>query len=187
MWLLLLSILKSNTKDKDSLRQLLRVHLGRVEAWPAWLKVLLPVFVIAPSWWLASWPLTQWRILPDPASATRRMQQALLVATGSYLSWRYLMVGLLALYFVSSYVYFGRHSFWKHLDELAQQLLKPLRWLPSRIGRIDLLPLFGVAIILLFAHVVENGAPRRFDRAGKELPRRIEIPGLVDLYRRVSR
>lgn len=187
LWLLLLSILKSSANENDSLRQLLRAHLGRVELWPRWLKFLLPLLVLTPAWWLASWPLTFTAILPQTTAAGQRWLQALLVGAGSYLCWKYLLAGILALYFANSYIYFGRHPFWQHLTDLGQQVLRPLRFLPLRLGRIDFAPLVGIALVLLFAQFAEYGAPRRFDRAGKELPRWIEIPGLVDLYRQVSR
>jgi len=188
LWLLLLSIVKSKNTDADSLRQLLRAHLGRAETWPWWLKTLLPLLIITPAWWLASWPLTSTRLLPDPIFVMRRVEQSLLVGAGSYLCWKFFIVGLLALYFVSSYVHFGRHPFWQHLNEIGRQLLSPLRWLPLRISRLDFLPIVGIVLILLLAQVMEHGVrtPRRFDAKGVERPRVVDIPGLVDLYRRVS-
>ena len=188
LWLLLLSILKSSHANTDSLRQLLRAQLGLVETWPWWLKILLPLLALTPVWWLASWPLTSTALLPEPASLLQRLQQSALVGAGSYLCWKLLIVGLLVLYFVSSYVYFGRHPFWQHLNEIGRQLLTPLRRLPLRIGRMDFSPVIGIVLVILLAHVVEHGikTPRRFDRKGVEQPRLVEIPGLVDLYRRVS-
>jgi uncharacterized protein YggT (Ycf19 family) len=116
------------------------------------------------------------------------LQQSLLVGLGSYLGWKYFISGLLVLYFISSYVYFGRHPFWQHLNDIGRQLLTPLRRLPLRVGRIDFSPIIGVAIIFLLAHAIEHGVrtPRRFDTKGVERPRLVEIPGLVDLYRRAS-
>jgi uncharacterized protein YggT (Ycf19 family) len=188
LWLLLLSVLKSGNTNGDSLRQLLRAHLGRVETWPWWLKAGLPLLVLTPLWLLASWPLTATALLPEPGTITQRLGQSLMVGAGSYLCWKFFIAGLLALYFVSSYVFFGRHPFWQHLNEIGGQLLTPLRWLPLRISRVDFSPLVGIVLILLIAHAIEHGVrtPRRFDAKGKELPRRVEIPGLVDLYRRVS-
>ena len=188
LWLLLLSILKSRNTNADSLRQLLRAHLGRVETWPWGLKAVLPLFVLTPAWWLASWPLASTALLPDPVTVTRRLEQSLLVGTGSYLCWKLFIVGLLALYFVSSYVFFSRHPFWQHLNEIGRQLLTPLRRLPLRISRVDFSPLIGIALILLLAQAIEHGVrtPRRFDAKGVERPRLVDIPGLVDLYRRAS-
>jgi uncharacterized protein YggT (Ycf19 family) len=189
LWLLLLSALKAAAPQSDSLRQLLRPHLGRIEGWPQGVKYVLPLAVLAPLWWVSSWPLTYWGILP-PAGAGLRLQQSLLIGLGSYLHWKYLITGLLALYFVSSYVFFGHHPFWQHLTGLARTVLTPLRRLPLRLGRIDLTPLVGIVIVLLLAHAVESGVqtPRRFDKTtGKELPRLINTPGLVELYQRISK
>jgi uncharacterized protein YggT (Ycf19 family) len=188
LWLLLLSILKARASHTDSLRQLLRAHLGLIEVCPWGLKLLLPVLILAPVWWLASWPLTSLELLPPPASATRRLQQSLLVGAGSYLGWKYLIAAVLLLYFVANYVYFGRHPFWQHLNEIGRRLLTPLRWLPLRISRLDLSPVIGIVIVFLLAQAVEHGVrtSRRFDAKGVELRRMVEIPGLVDLYRRVS-
>jgi len=189
LWLLLLSILKSSATSVDSLRQLLRAHLGRVETWPGWLKALLPALVLPPAWWLASWPLTATGLLPDPASVTRRVQQSLLVGLGSYLAWKWLIVGLLMLHFISSYIYFGRHPFWQHLNDVGNRLLRPLRRCPLRLNRVDFSPLVGLVLVFLLANAVEFGVrtPRRVDaESGAESRRWIDVPGLVDLYRRVS-
>jgi len=188
LWLLLLSLLKSTTANADSLRQLLRAHLGTVETWPWWLKLLLPLVFLTPAWWVASWPLTSAALLPDPVTVTRRLQQSLVVGAGSYLCWKYLIAVVLALYFVSSYVYFGRHPFWQHLNDIGRRMLAPLRRLPLRISRVDLSPMVGLVLVFLLAHAVEHGVKtgRRFDHKGVEQPRRLEIPGLVDLYRRVA-
>jgi uncharacterized protein YggT (Ycf19 family) len=188
LWLLLLSILKSRNTNSDSLRQLLRAHLGHLETWPGWLKTLLPLLAITPAWWLVSWSLTSTGLLPDPVSVWTRLEQSLLVGAASYLCWKLLVVGLLVLYFVTNYVFFGRHPFWQHLNEIGSRLLSPLRIIPLRLGRLDFSPLLGIALVLLIAHAIEHGVktPRRFDAKGKELPRTVEIPGLVDLYRRVS-
>jgi uncharacterized protein YggT (Ycf19 family) len=188
LWLLLLSILKSANTNGDSFRQLLRAHLGLLETWPWWLKTLLPLLVLTPAWWLASWPLTATGVLPDPVTVWRRLVQSALVGTGSYLCWKFFIAGLLALYFVSNYIFFGRHPFWQHLNEIGRQLLRPLRWIPLRISRLDFSPILGIVLVLFIAHALEHGirSPRRFDKKGKELPRSVEIPGLVDWYRRVS-
>jgi uncharacterized protein YggT (Ycf19 family) len=188
LWVLFLSALKSKAPESDSLRQLLRLHLGRVEGWPRGLKLLLPLLAITPVWWLASWPLTHWDILPAPATLMQRLEQSLLVGGGGYLAWKHLIVGVLGLYFVSSYVFFGKQPFWQHLELVARQLLAPLRLLPLRFGKIDLAPLVGIALVILFAHVAEHGikSPERRNPDGSPKPRLVDMPGLVDLYRRAS-
>jgi len=189
LWLLFLSALKSNAPETDSLRQLLRLHLGRLEQWPAGVKLLLPLIVITPLWWLASWPLTYWEILPATSTALQRLEQAGLVALGSYLAWQYLIAGVLALYFVNSYVYFGRQPFWQHLDIIARILLRPLRPLPLRFGKVDFAPVLGIALVLLFAYFAEHGikTPLRRNPDGSPKARWVEVPGLVDWYQRVTK
>ncbi len=188
LWVLFLSALKSNAPESDSLRQLLRLHLGRVESWPRGLKLLLPLIAITPIWWLASWPLTHWDILPTPITLLQRTQQSLLVGGGSYLAWKHLIVGVLGMYFVSSYIFFGKQPFWQHLDLVARQLLVPLRHLPLRFGKIDLTPLVGIALVVLIAHAAEHGikSPHRQNPDGSPKARLVDVPGLVDLYRRAS-
>jgi hypothetical protein len=58
LWVLFLSILKSGAPENDSLRQLLRLHLGRLESWPVGIKLVLPLLLLSPVWYGASWPLT---------------------------------------------------------------------------------------------------------------------------------
>jgi len=189
LWVIFLSALKANAPETDSLRQLLRLHLGKVESWPRSLKLLLPLLVITPLWWLASWPLTYWGILPMAATWSQRLQQSLLVGVGSYLAWKQLIVGLLGLYFVSSYVFFGRQPFWQHLAVIARQVIAPLRSLPLRFGKLDFTPLLGIALVIFLAYLAENGIKTSLRRNpdGSPKPRLVELPGLVDLYQRVSK
>lgn len=188
LWVLFLSALKSTTPESDSLRQLLRLHLGAVEVWPRILKLLLPLLVITPVWWLASWPLTYWEILPANSSEIQRIEHALLVGAGSYLAWKYLIVGTLALYFVSSYIYFGRQPFWQHLTIIAQLILTPLRPLPLRFGKVDFAPVLAIGLVLVLALAMERGIefPWGNDVKGRPKARVVDVPGLVDLYQRVS-
>jgi uncharacterized protein YggT (Ycf19 family) len=186
---LFLSALKSNTPESDSLRQLLRLHLGKIEGWPAPVKILLPFAIVTPLWWLACWPLNYYQIMPAPTSPVARIEQALLVGLGSYLALKYLLLGILGLYFVSSHIYFGRQPFWQHLELIARQLLQPLRRLPLRLGRMDWSPLVGIALVWFVTSVAENGIKTPLRRAPDGTPqgRLINIPGLVDLYEGASK
>ena len=189
IWLIILSCLKPATAEVDSLRGLLRSQLGWVERWPWGIKLLLPLVVVTGLWWLVSWPLTYQGILPSSSSILQRTEQALLVGLGSYLAGKILIGGALALDFVSSYVYFGRHPFWGQLDAVSRRLLRPLRRLPLRLGKLDFAPLVGIILVFLVAHAVENGVktePRK-GKDGRTQPPLIEIPGLLDLYQRVSK
>src|SRR6266850_1864484 len=52
LWLLFLSLIQPATAEMDSLRSLLRVHLGRVDRWSRAAKALLPLVAVAALWWL---------------------------------------------------------------------------------------------------------------------------------------
>ena len=189
LWVLLLSMLKSGAMETDSLRQLLRLHLGRVERWSWISKLFLPLLIVGPLWWAGSWLLTSWAILPPVSGIMPRIEQASIVGLGSYLAWKYLTIGTLCLYFVSSYIYFGKQPLWQHLDVIARLLLTPLRPLPLRFGKIDFAPIVGAGIILLATQVIEQGIelPWGNDASGKPKARWIDVPGLVDLYQRASK
>jgi len=188
IWALFLSLLKAAAPESDSLRQLLRLHLGRTENWPRLVKIVLPLVVVSVLWWLACWPLNHFG-MPAPPGILARCEQALLVGIGSYLALKYLLVGIFAAYFVHSYVFFGRHPFWQHLDLIARQLLRPIRSVPLRLGRLDFAPLVAIALTLLIVEVAENGikTPMRYNQAGKPTGRLVDLPGLVDFYARASK
>ncbi len=189
IWVLLLSILKTDAMENDSLRQLLRLHLGKAERWPWIMKAFLPLLVITPLWWVGSWLLTSSSILPPVSGMLSRIEQSALVGLGSYLAWKHLIIGTLCLYFVSSYVYFGKQPFWQHLEVIARLLLTPLRSMPLRLGKIDFAPIVGIGIILLAAQVIEHGIelPWGNDPSGKPKVRWVDMPGLVDFYRNASK
>jgi uncharacterized protein YggT (Ycf19 family) len=189
LWLLFLSLLKRPSAESDALQQLVRAQLGRVDNWPRSVKTVLPLVAAAIAWWLMSWPFARWAMVPQPATAVQRLEQALVVGLGSYLAWKSLIVAVLLLHVVNSYIYFGNQAFWNYLNGLARRLLAPLRHAPLRVGRVDFAPVLAIVLVFLFANFAEHGfksAPR-IDAQGKRQPPLIEIPGLVDLYRAVSR
>jgi uncharacterized protein YggT (Ycf19 family) len=156
-WLLLLSLLKRPGGESDSLQRLVRLQLGRVDNWPRWVKAALPLAVVSCLWWLASWPLSQWTIVPRPISPVHRLEQALVIGLAGYLAWKYLIVGVLTLHVVNSYVYFGKHAFWNYLNAVARQLLRPLDRVPLRIGKVDFVPILIIALVLILARLLETG------------------------------
>jgi uncharacterized protein YggT (Ycf19 family) len=148
---------------------LVTIPLGRVDGWPRWAKVMLPFFFTAILWWLLSWPLSRLEVLA-PVSPAGRFQQALVIGLNSYLLWQFPLGAILLLHLLSSYIYFGRHPFWKYISATAQTLLQPLRKIPLRLGRVDFAPLAGIALIFGAANIAENGL------------KILRIPGLADLY-----
>lgn len=188
-WLVLLSLLARGDNESVSPVRLARAQLGSLDAWPFWLKLALPFGVGFAGWWTLTWPASAWHLMPPPGSEWTRLAQAALVGLGSYLAWKYLVLALLGLHLLHNYIYFGSHPLWNFVDRAARRLLAPLRLLPLRLGRVDLAPIVGIGLVWLFAHGAEHGLrpPAKFDEQGRPMPPAVEIPGLVDLYRRVSR
>jgi uncharacterized protein YggT (Ycf19 family) len=149
--LLLLSLLSG----PDPIHALVKVPLGRIDGWPRWAKVLLPFLATMMVWLVLSWPLGWMQHLNLPMSL--RIEQSIILGLSSYLIWQFPIGALLVLHLLNSYIYFGRHPFWKYVDVSAQKLLRPLRQIPLRLAKVDFAPVLGVVIVFLVAEVFEQG------------------------------
>ena len=150
-WLLLLSAINGRSSDGGPVQKLVRLHLGWVDRWWWPIKVLIP-FAAAVVFWLALSPLlTRYNIVPHCASMLHRVEQGATIGLASYLSWQYLIYGVLVLYILTSYVYLGEHPIWSFLVLTGRNFLAPLRSLPLRIGRVDLAPFLGIAVTFIVA------------------------------------
>jgi uncharacterized protein YggT (Ycf19 family) len=151
-WLLLLSLLAG----PEPFHRLVKIPLGRVDGWPRWAKIILPFAVTAVLWWFAGWLLGRIQILP-PAAAAWRFQQALVIGADSYLTWKYPLGAILLLHLLNSYVYFGKHPFWKYVNATAQTILRPLEKIPLRAGKVDFAPVLALAILFFAAELAGRG------------------------------
>lgn len=178
LWLVLLSVSGRKGEEADPFLRLVRAHLGPVARWFWPWRVALPFAGGAILWLVLSPVLGVWGIVPQAPSWLARIQQSALIGVSVYLAWKYLIVGLLALHLLHSYVYLGSSPFWNFVALAARSLLRPLRALPLRVDKVDLSPVVGLALVLFIANLAQNG---------QELPYGIRVPGLVDIYRWVSR
>jgi uncharacterized protein YggT (Ycf19 family) len=152
VWLLLLSLLAG----PDPIHRLVKIPLGRVDGWPRWAKIILPFVVTAMLWWLASWLLGRLQILP-PAALAYRFQQSLVIGAESYLLWKFPLGVILLLHLLNSYIYFGKHPFWKYVNAMAQTILRPLKKIPLQIGKVDFAPVLALAILFFAAELAGRG------------------------------
>lgn len=164
LWMIFLSLLRRPVAESDSLQRLLRTQLGMVEGWPRGVKACLPLLLGGALWWLASWLLTRWAIVPPPVSGAHRLEQALVIGAGSYLAWKFLIIGALVLHIINSYVFLGKHAFWHYLSQIAGAMLRPLRNLPLRVGKVDFAPVLGMVLIFFVARFWEIGLIRLYLR-----------------------
>jgi uncharacterized protein YggT (Ycf19 family) len=147
----------------EPIHRLVKIPLGRVDDWPRWAKIILPFFATALCWWLASW-VFGWLQIQPPVSPATRFGQSIIIAAGSYLLWKFPLGGLLVLHLVNSYIYFGKHPFWKYVNVTAQKILWPLEKIPLRLGKVDFAPVVGVAVIFLVAEGISYELCRFYSR-----------------------
>jgi uncharacterized protein YggT (Ycf19 family) len=151
--LLVLSLLAG----PEPIHSVVKIPLGRVDGWPRWAKILLPAIVTSVAWCLASWLLVWLQIMPTPVSMAQRLEQSLVVGLGAYLIWKFPVGLLLVLHLLNSYVYFGKHPFWKYVNATAQKILRPLQALPLRLGKVDFAPVVGMVILFFAAEGIARG------------------------------
>ena len=135
----------------EPFHSLVKIPLGRVDEWPRWAKIGLPFFATALFWWLASWVFVWLQILPKMVSPAERFEESLVIGAGSYLLWKFPLGTILLLHLLNSYVYFGKHPFWKYINVTSQALLSPLQKIPLQVGKVDFAPVVGLVVIFLTA------------------------------------
>lgn len=158
--LLLLSLLKG----PDPIHRLVKIPLGRVDDWPKWAKVLLPLVVTAIFWWSLTWLFSALQVCPPPVSMAQRIEQSLVIGLASYLVWKFPLVVILVLHLLSSYIYFGRHPFWNYVNATAQKLLQPLKKIPLRAGRVDFAPVVALTLLFFAAELAGHGLSQLYVR-----------------------
>jgi len=150
--LLLFSLLKG----PKPVHEFVRLQLGRIDGWPRGAKLLLPLVVTVLCWWLVSWLLVWLQIIPRPSPAWR-IEESFIIASQGYLLWQFPIAAILALHLLNSYIYFGRHPVWKYVEATAQTLLRPLKGIYLRIGKIDFAPVAGIVLVFLIARLAGWG------------------------------
>jgi len=150
--LLLFSLLKG----PKPVHEFVRLQLGRIDGWPRGVKLLLPLVVTVLCWWLVSWLLVWLQIIPRPSPAWR-IEESFIIASQGYLLWQFPIAAILALHLLNSYIYFGRHPIWKYVEATAQTLLRPLKGIYLRIGKIDFAPVAGIVLVFLIARLAGWG------------------------------
>ncbi len=185
---LLLTLLGRGQESTWAVR-MARQQLGFIGDLPAHVKLVLPFISGAALWWLFSWLFSRWGLIAVPRTEAIRLAQAGLFGLGCYLPWKYLMLLLLGVHLLHNHIYFGPQPIWGVTDYVARQLLRPLRPLRLRMGKMDFAPLIGMVMVVSFAHVLEHGvkSPTKRDANGRTEHPRYEIPGIAGIYERISR
>jgi uncharacterized protein YggT (Ycf19 family) len=159
LFLLLLSSVHGSNAESESAQRLVNLHLGPMGRWPALVKLILPLLVVTLVWYALNPLLLKFNLVP-PVTRGQLLAQGAVIGLGVYFILKFLIMGMLLLHVLNSYVYFGDNAFWKFVNQTARALLRPLQWLPLRIGRVDLAPVAGSALVALAAEFGRRGLER---------------------------
>jgi len=162
LWLLLLVLVNRGVSDSDPVQKIVRLQLGRVAHWPIAAQLLLPVAAVAAVWLVCYRPFVSLGLISPAASAAQLCRQAFVLGIESLLSWNYLIAGLLIAYTLNNYVYLGNSPVWNFVEVTGRNLLRPLRRVPLGIGKADLAPAVGIALVWAIARFGTNWIQRLY-------------------------
>ncbi|MCS7337442.1 MAG: hypothetical protein NZ739_04280 [Verrucomicrobiae bacterium] len=149
LWLIFLWIAAPVEARGNPAAKLIRVHLGRIATLPYPVQLMLP-FLATAALWAAFEPLLASVGAASPArSALQLLARTTVIGLSGYVTLRWLIVFLLLAYFVDSYVYVGRRPALEFTVCIAGRLLRPLRKVPLRVGKLDFAPCVGLALVLM--------------------------------------
>jgi hypothetical protein len=156
LWMLFLSAVNRDLAETNAFHKMVHFQVKWLERRSNALKLLSP-FLLGSAAWLALHPLLEWlALVPGSKSPAQLLAQAAVIGVGTYLAWKYLILGVLAIHLVNTYVYLGDLPLWNYVDATARNMLSPLRWLPLRAGRVDFLPPLIMAIVVVLAYLVTH-------------------------------
>lgn len=161
-WLLALVVINGTSAGGNPLQRLASVQFGRLGGWPRWVLAGLPLIFTTAAWMAVQPLLARIDVVRPPQSVALLVEQGLLLGVGVYCTLKLLIPVLLFAYVISSYVYLGASPVWELVGVTSRNVLRPLRRLPLRWGRIDFAPLAGIILVLLLLqvipHLILNGA-----------------------------
>jgi uncharacterized protein YggT (Ycf19 family) len=163
-WLLAIAVLNRHETNTDPLQKLLTLQLGRVARWPLVIQLLLPVVATAVLWMAFHSLLVYIGVTPHIRSNALLFAQGCVISLALYLSLKFLLLAFLAVHLIVTYVYLGVNPVWEFINTTSRNMLKPLNWLPLRIGRIDFAPIIGIVVIVLLLFVLPNYLLEILDR-----------------------
>ncbi len=163
--LILLSWAHPQSTDADPAQRLVRAHLGWLDRWPTAMKLLLPVVLTTLIWCAVHPLLLNLRIVPvDMNPRWFVVAQGAVIGLAAYLALKFFLVAVFALHLVNSYVYLGEFQLWKFINNIAQSLLRPIKWIPLQAGKIDFAPAFAIAVVLLSAQLSQQALTHLYQR-----------------------
>jgi uncharacterized protein YggT (Ycf19 family) len=164
--LLLVTGMNRHTTNTDQWRALVRAHLGVLARLPEWLMLLAPFIITFLFWVTLGSMFGALQLSLPPKSFRHLIEQAAVIGFSAWLLWQYVIAAVLLLHIVSSYVYLGTAPFWKFIGATARGLLRPLAWLPLRVGKVDLTPLLALSLLALIIIFAPRGLSWLYYKSG---------------------
>jgi uncharacterized protein YggT (Ycf19 family) len=146
-WLILLQLINDRGADANPWHAIVKRHLGWVAVLPLWLRVLVPGIFAFVLWLVFTLYFRYLHILPPSRNIESWLTQGLVASASVYLWVALLVYAVMALYILNSFVYLGNHAFLAYVNTTAQRMLKVLRWLPLRAGKLDFAPFLMIALV----------------------------------------
>ncbi len=156
VWLLLLTMV-NRAPGAGAMQSLVSAQLGVVGRWPWPLQLVLVPAAGVLLWLVAHGPLVWLGLMASRPGEAAVWQQGLALSLAVCLSGKYPVVIALGAHFLNSYLYVGEVTWWNYAALSGRNLLRPLRWLPLAIGRLDLRPILGIVLVLVGAHYAGRG------------------------------
>lgn len=163
VWMLLLSILNHRPADSDSFQRFIQNQWGFSGELPVVLKCLYPLIAGLIFWPALRAGLSALDIMPEAQSPGMIGNEALVMAGSFYLYWKIPAFLILLMHVINTYVYLGNHPFWHLIQHSARTLVKPIRWIPLQIGKVDLAPVLAMPLVFFLAEALDLGLLRLFE------------------------
>jgi hypothetical protein len=155
--LIFFSLVNGRELDNDPFQRMIKDHLGWIDVLPGFMKVLLPWVAMLVIWMPASWAFAKTGILPPAKSFVLTIGQGAVLGVSIFMFWRFVIAGLLLLYLLDSYIYFGTAPIWNFVHLSGGRILRAISWLPLRLGKIDFAPVvFAVVVFIAMEWLVRG-------------------------------
>lgn len=162
LWIIFLWAVAPHDARENPAGKVLKLYLGKIARWPSAAQLLTP-FLAGALLWFAIEPVLVKLGMTLPAHSVLQLSvRAMLVGASSYVTLRWLIAFLLLVYLVDMYVYMGKKPALEFGIAVAAELLKPARKIMPRIGKIDLAPAIGIALVFLAGEAVLCVLPRLY-------------------------
>jgi len=147
--LIALSCLNGNLPENDPYQRFVQLHLGVLEIFPWFVRIITPFLGVLLFWYCLTPILLKFQMM-HKVSFMHELGQGILISLAFYSQLGYLIIGILGVYVLNTYIYFGDFTLLNFIQATGNNLLRPLRqrWLPMTFGKVDLAAPIAIVIVV---------------------------------------